>query len=583
MRKSLAVFMCVAGVLGLFQNCSKFRSDEMRGTAILASTGELIEGISPTTVFTGGGTLSIRGKGFGPNTTVTIGDQACLDMQVRSETEITCDVPPADLPSVRAVVVAGAVLPQELTYIDFSKMTSLAGRSGLRGIVDGVGRLARLDQATALAVDGSTLYFAEGVLNAIRTVDLETNEVKLFAGVRDQDGGYNDGNVADARFSDIRAMVAARGNLYVGEFGNCAVRAIDLTTKQVTTLVGGPSPDEVCVPVDGPFETAKLGKVTALAVQGGFIYIGERLSSSAGIIRRIDLGARTITRVAGALIAEPPDLPSEWVPALSTLDREVTLATPLETPHPYGYDDSLTQTFTQPDAAAMRLHFSRVQVDPDDDSFRVSGNVSIRTIIDMEGADLTDYWTPIITENSVDLSVVNYGTGYGYRLDKVQYTTAIATDGPKMHSWDGSILEASISSVASLVVKGDALYFADDDLHVIRKADLKAGTITGVFGTRDEGKPVLGSYFDTSIAIIGGLTADGANLYVSDMQRDRILRYNLATRKISVAAWADPSAGAALNLDGPLTGAGMLTPTDLVYDGRRGLIFSVQSMLRRLK
>jgi sugar lactone lactonase YvrE len=92
----------------------------------------------------------------------------------------------------------------------------------------------------SLVLDGRTLYVADSANNRIRRINLDTGIVDCIAGASSQAGYSGDGGPAlQATFnfpSDIE--LGPDGRLYVADRANHAVRAIDLGTGIVETVVG---------------------------------------------------------------------------------------------------------------------------------------------------------------------------------------------------------------------------------------------------------------------------------------------------------------------------------------------------------
>jgi len=94
--------------------------------------------------------------------------------------------------------------------------------------------------AGGLVLDGRLLYVADSLNNRIRRINLDTGIVDCIAGASAQAGYSGDGGPAMmAKFnfpSDIE--LGPDGKLYVADRGNHAVRAIDLASGTVETVVG---------------------------------------------------------------------------------------------------------------------------------------------------------------------------------------------------------------------------------------------------------------------------------------------------------------------------------------------------------
>ncbi len=86
-----------------------------------------------------------------------------------------------------------------------------------------------------LALDGDRyLYQVETRTDTIRRIDLATGQFTLVAGSGE---GYQDGTGTNAKFHDPQGLALdGKGNLYVADFENYAIRKIVLATGDVTTV-----------------------------------------------------------------------------------------------------------------------------------------------------------------------------------------------------------------------------------------------------------------------------------------------------------------------------------------------------------
>ncbi len=85
-----------------------------------------------------------------------------------------------------------------------------------------------------------TLYVSDSANHLIRRIDLDTGMIESIAGSAAQAGYSGDGGPAlDAKLNwPLGLALGPDGRLYIADRSNHAVRALDLTTKIITTVVG---------------------------------------------------------------------------------------------------------------------------------------------------------------------------------------------------------------------------------------------------------------------------------------------------------------------------------------------------------
>ncbi|MBW4618466.1 MAG: SMP-30/gluconolactonase/LRE family protein [Cyanosarcina radialis HA8281-LM2] len=156
-----------------------------------------------------------------------------------------------------------------------SEVTTLAGEGNL-GFRDGPAATAWFGLPTGVAIDpsGTTVYVADFGNQRIRAINLQTSQVTTLAG--DGNLGFQDGLAATARFRyPIDLAVNPSGTtVYVADFGNFRIRAINLATSEVTTLAG----DSNLGFQDGPAATAQFANPYGIAVNpsGTTVYVPDR-------------------------------------------------------------------------------------------------------------------------------------------------------------------------------------------------------------------------------------------------------------------------------------------------------------------
>ena len=159
-------------------------------------------------------------------------------------------------------------------------VTTVAGLPGVSGSTDGDAASARFRKPAGLAVSPSGDVFVSDGGHTIRKIS-PGGAVSTFAGLADS-AGSRDGTRGAARFSSPRGVAAdAAGHLYVADSGNHTIRKIS-PSGAVTTLAGSP---EQFGSADGVGSAARFRIPAGLAVdRAGNVFVADSGNST---IRKI--------------------------------------------------------------------------------------------------------------------------------------------------------------------------------------------------------------------------------------------------------------------------------------------------------
>lgn len=175
--------------------------------------------------------------------------------------------------------------------------TTLIAGSGERGFTNGVGSAATFNGpfTAALSWDGQILYVVDKGNNAIRAVDLDTHRVTTVVG--QGRAGYREGSFDSAVLAIPENIERGPdGNLYITEAGSQRVRKLDLKTRQ-TSLVSGSGERGV---------KSGAGEVTEWNGPKGMAFLNDRLlvaDFKNDQIRVVDLAGQLPTASASTPIA----------------------------------------------------------------------------------------------------------------------------------------------------------------------------------------------------------------------------------------------------------------------------------------
>jgi sugar lactone lactonase YvrE len=175
-------------------------------------------------------------------------------------------------------------------------VTTLAGKAGQRGGVDGTGDQARFDSPYGLALAGDgTLYVSDATANTIRKVTAQ-GVVTTLAGSAANPAGSTDGTGATARFNYPTGLVAGLdGNIYVADRLNHVVRRVT-PSGIVTTFAGSAGASGNA---DGSGGAARFDTPEGLAQDAaGNLYVSHTVRH--GSIRKISPAGAVTTLAGGA-------------------------------------------------------------------------------------------------------------------------------------------------------------------------------------------------------------------------------------------------------------------------------------------
>jgi DNA-binding beta-propeller fold protein YncE len=149
---------------------------------------------------------------------------------------------------------------------------------------------AELSNPLDVAVDGQNLYIAEQGNHRLRKVDLVSGIITTVAG--DGTIGVNDGPLPGRLNQPYGVDVDVQGNLYIADYGNHRLRKVDLGANTISTVAGNGASGVS----DGALPGQLFHPRGLVVGPDGNVYIGD---SGNYRVRKVDLGANTISTVAG--------------------------------------------------------------------------------------------------------------------------------------------------------------------------------------------------------------------------------------------------------------------------------------------
>lgn len=170
--------------------------------------------------------------------------------------------------------------------------STLAGKGGLLGSLDGSGNLARFNSPGGIAVDGSgNVYVADTGNHTIRKIS-SSGVVTTLAGKPGVSGSSDGAGNAALFFSPIAITLAKSGHLFIADSGNHQIRRI--TPDGLVTTIAGQA--RVPGSTDGSADVALFRTPRAITTDDeDSIYVADTFNR---IIRKIT-AAGNVTTLAG--------------------------------------------------------------------------------------------------------------------------------------------------------------------------------------------------------------------------------------------------------------------------------------------
>ncbi|HEX4460747.1 MAG TPA: hypothetical protein VIA18_22365 [Polyangia bacterium] len=182
-------------------------------------------------------------------------------------------------------------------------VTTILGVAGMSGTADSPTKAsdppATLREPYGMAVNAAetTLYISDAGAQTIRVADLTQSPPKLstLCGQADTSGIVDSPTATQVRFSTPGGLTLdeARGMLYLAEYGNNRVRAINVTTGATTTLAGNGTQSSV----DSNPGPASFDQPIGIVYDGTTIYVSDE---GAHVIRAVDPASGTVTTISGS-------------------------------------------------------------------------------------------------------------------------------------------------------------------------------------------------------------------------------------------------------------------------------------------
>lgn len=411
-----------------------------------------------------------------------------------------------------------------------------AGHFGGAGNLDGVAQIARLETPHGVAVDANgNRYVSDPTNHTIRRITADGTVSTLIG--RSGEAGNIDGSGAEVRLREPKGLTVFGRSLFVVDAGNRMIRRLDLDTTRVDTIAGNLETD----PTGADGTAGRNGSARFVAPES--ITVGEQgqalFVSDRGTVRRIDLVTNAVTTAAGTLnvvdCASPT--PTAVVPAATTMCRPVGLAFRAGDPRLFIGDAGRHAV-----RAIVPGNGGLVAAANNTLEFVAGALDRQQATVDGLGAQARFAFPDSIvaqTDGSLIVGQVNALrrirlTGEGARVD-----TLAGSKSEESGSNDGPGADARFGrGLSGLAIEGNGQVLVADHInHLLRRFDPVSVSVTTTAGQRsesgsDDGAPASARFFEPSGI---SFAADGSAMLV-DTVGERVRRVDATGTQVTTVA-----------------------------------------------
>lgn len=173
-----------------------------------------------------------------------------------------------------------------IVIADLEGQVQAVAGTGAQGAADGPSDAATFHHPQGMALDGNSLYVADTENHLIRRLDLAARMVETVAGTgRQARRFYEAGRGRDVALNSPWDLARVDRELYIAMAGAHQIWVMDLETAELRPFAG--TGREALM--DGPREMGALAQPSGLATDGKVLYVAD---SEISAIRRIELGPR---------------------------------------------------------------------------------------------------------------------------------------------------------------------------------------------------------------------------------------------------------------------------------------------------
>lgn len=318
-----------------------------------------------------------------------------------------------------------------------------------------------------------------------------------------------------------RIAVDSSGNVYVSEEYGKRILKLDPITQEVTTIAGNGR--ECCRRENVPAHESSVSDVYSIAVDAQRnVYIGGQNAKDGAFVRIIHAETGKIETLARGTFPGP---------AVGVRPSDANLS------EPKGIG------VTPEGKVLVSANLSDVVVELGKTALLIAGTAGQKGFSGDGGpADLAQFDSPgaLALDGKGNMFVADYFNHRVRRIDAQRgIVTTVAGNGRGISSGDGEVATDAGVRCPYAVAADSAgnVFIVENGAFTVRRVDAKTGIIETVAGTGREGfSGDGGPAIRANISPVGVAVDQHGNLYISDLEHNRIRRVDGATGTISTVA-----------------------------------------------
>lgn len=192
---------------------------------------------------------------------------------------------PWDLQLIGRTLYIAMAGPHQIWKLDLDKdEVAIFAGSGQEARIDGPLLKSGFAQPSGIATRDNTLYVADSESNIIRAIDIDGGKVETLVGGDLFEFGDVDGAGDDVRLQHPLGILSVGDKLLIADTYNHKIKELDPKRRRVTTLFGSGKPGQVDGRADG--SSASFYEPGGLALANGKLYIADTNNHA---VRVVDL------------------------------------------------------------------------------------------------------------------------------------------------------------------------------------------------------------------------------------------------------------------------------------------------------